>query len=58
MYAAAVDVPEAPEGANELSASEALQVVEPSYVNHVWVISRLAGSDDVVSLRTSRWVES
>ncbi|KAL1412574.1 hypothetical protein Q8F55_000321 [Vanrija albida] len=53
VYAAAVDVPEAPEGANELSTSETLQVVEPSDVNHVWVISRLAGSDDVVSLRTS-----
>lgn len=53
MYAAPVDVPEAPEGANELTSSEILQIVEPTDVNHVWVVSRLAGSDEL-NLRTSR----
>jgi protein FRG1 len=48
-----MDVPEAPEGAEELSESEILAAVEPNDVNTVWVVSRLSGSEDVVSLRTS-----
>ena len=53
VYAAPMDVPEAPEGAEELSESEILAAVEPNDVNTVWVVSRLSGSEDVVSLRTS-----
>ncbi|AFR94254.1 protein FRG1 [Cryptococcus neoformans C23] len=53
VYAAPVDIPQAPEGANDLSESEILLTIEPTDVNHVWVISRLSGSEDVVSLRTS-----
>ncbi|KAL7425229.1 hypothetical protein Q5752_000917 [Cryptotrichosporon argae] len=53
VYAAPVDVPLAPEGAADLSPNEILQAVEPSDVNHVWVVARLSGSEDVVSLRSS-----
>ncbi|WVQ66173.1 uncharacterized protein L199_004352 [Kwoniella botswanensis] len=53
VYAAPVDIPQAPEGMNDLSEAEILQTIEPSDVNHVWVISRLSGSEDVISLRTS-----
>lgn len=53
VYAAPIDIPEAPEGANDLSTSEIIQSIEPSDVNHVWVVSRLSGSEDVMSLRTS-----
>lgn len=53
VYAAPVDIPQAPEGANDLSESEILLTIEPTDVNHVWVMSRLSGSEDVVSLRTS-----
>ncbi|WWC92688.1 uncharacterized protein L201_007647 [Kwoniella dendrophila CBS 6074] len=53
VYAAPVDIPQTPEGMNELSESEILQTIEPSDINHVWVISRLSGSEDVISLRTS-----
>lgn len=56
MYAAPIEIPEAPEGANDLSPSEVLAAVEPSDVNHVWVISRLSGSEGVISLRTSSYV--
>lgn len=52
VCAAPLDLPEAPEGFNELSPSEVLSFVEPSDVNHVWVVSRLAGSNDV-SLRSA-----
>ncbi|WVQ84763.1 hypothetical protein IAT38_006920 [Cryptococcus sp. DSM 104549] len=53
VYAAPVDIPQAPEGANDLSEAEILLSIEPSDVNHVWVVSRLSGSEDVVSLRSS-----
>ncbi|CAK9782975.1 hypothetical protein CC85DRAFT_262114 [Cutaneotrichosporon oleaginosum] len=53
VYAAPLDVPQAPEGANDLSSSEVLSLIEPSDINHVWVVSRLAGSEDIISLRTS-----
>ncbi|WRT69815.1 uncharacterized protein IL334_006806 [Kwoniella shivajii] len=53
VYAAPVDIPQAPEGMNDLSEAEILQTIEPSDINHVWVISRLSGSEDVISLRTS-----
>ncbi|OCF40669.1 protein FRG1 [Kwoniella heveanensis CBS 569] len=53
VYAAPIDLPQVPEGMNDLSEAEILQTIEPSDVNHVWVISRLSGSEDVVSLRTS-----
>jgi len=53
VYAAPIDVPEVAEGANELSPNELLQATEPSDINHVWVVSRLAGSEEI-SLRTSR----
>lgn len=53
MYACPIDIPEAPEGASELSPSEIIAATEPNDVNTVWVISRLSGSEDVVSLRTS-----
>ncbi|WVR07966.1 hypothetical protein IAU60_005009 [Kwoniella sp. DSM 27419] len=53
VYAAPVDIPQAPEGMNDLSEAEILQTIEPSDVNHVWVVSRLSGSEDVISLRTS-----
>ncbi|KAJ9097308.1 hypothetical protein QFC21_004977 [Naganishia friedmannii] len=43
----------APEGTDELSTNEILEVVEPTDVNQVWVISRLSGSEDVISLRSS-----
>lgn len=56
MYAAPLDLPEAPEGANELSSSEVLNIIEPNEVSHVWVISRLAGSEGIISLRTSTYV--
>lgn len=58
MYAAPLDVPQAPEGANELSSSEVLSLVEPNDINHVWVVSRLAGSEEIISLRTSKYVVS
>ena len=53
VYAAPLSLPLAPEGESELSANEITQVVEPTDINHVWVISRLSGSEDVISLRTS-----
>ncbi|WWD20425.1 hypothetical protein CI109_104901 [Kwoniella shandongensis] len=53
VYAAPVDLPQVPEGMNDLSEAEILQTIEPSDVHHVWVISRLSGSEDVMSLRTS-----
>ncbi|WVF68387.1 hypothetical protein IAT40_003152 [Kwoniella sp. CBS 6097] len=53
VYAAPIDLPQVPEGMNDLSEAEILQTIEPSDVNHVWVISRLSGSEDVVSLRSS-----
>nr|XP_019043679.1 protein FRG1 [Kwoniella bestiolae CBS 10118]OCF22609.1 protein FRG1 [Kwoniella bestiolae CBS 10118] len=53
VYAAPVDLPQVPEGMDDLSEAEILQTIEPSDVNHVWVISRLSGSEDVISLRTS-----
>jgi protein FRG1 len=53
VYAAPIDMPETPEGANELSTSEILQSIEPTDVHHVWVISRLSGSESVISLRSS-----
>ncbi|RSH93140.1 hypothetical protein EHS25_007493 [Saitozyma podzolica] len=53
VYAAPIDIPETPEGANELSTSEILVAVEPTDVNHVWVVSRLSGSEGVISLRSS-----
>ncbi|WVQ95930.1 hypothetical protein IAU59_003029 [Kwoniella sp. CBS 9459] len=53
VYAAPIDIPQAPAGMNDLSEAEILQTIEPSDVNHVWVISRLSGSEDVVSLRSS-----
>ena len=56
VYAAPIEIPEAPEGSNDLSPSEILAAVEPTDVNHVWVISRLSGSGDVISLRTSSCV--
>jgi protein FRG1 len=56
VYAAPLDIPEAPEGANDLTTSEVISSIEPSNVNHVWVVSRLSGSEDVMSLRTSSWV--
>jgi len=56
VYAAPLDVPEAPEGANDLTTSEIISSIEPSSVNHVWVVSRLSGSEDVMSLRTSTYV--
>lgn len=52
MCAAPLDLPQAPEGFNELSPAEVLGFVEPSDVNHVWVVSRLAGSNGV-SLRSA-----
>ncbi len=58
VYAAPIDIPEAPEGANDLSTSEILAAVEPSDINHVWVISRLSGSEGIISLRTSSFVVS
>ena len=53
VHAAPINVPEAPEGAAELSTAEILSSVEPTDVNHVWVISRLSGSESIVSLRSS-----
>ena len=53
MFAAPLTLPVAPEGEDELSFNEIIEVVEPTDVNHVWVISRLSGSEDVISLRTS-----
>jgi protein FRG1 len=53
VYAAPLDIPEAPEGANDLTTSEIIQSIEPTSINHVWVVSRLSGSEDVMSLRTS-----
>ncbi|KAK8849793.1 hypothetical protein IAR55_005129 [Kwoniella newhampshirensis] len=53
VYAAPIDIPQVPEGMNDLSEAEVLQTIEPSDVNHVWVISRLSGSEDVISLRSS-----
>ena len=53
MIAAPIDVPETPEGAEDLSPAEVLAAVEPTEVSTVWVASRLSGSEDVVSLRTS-----
>ncbi|KAK4686786.1 protein FRG1, partial [Tremellales sp. Uapishka_1] len=53
VYAAPIEIPEAPEGADDLTPSEILQAIEPTDVNHVWVVSRLSGSEGVVSLRTS-----
>ncbi|ORY34583.1 hypothetical protein BCR39DRAFT_513483 [Naematelia encephala] len=53
VYAAPLDLPEAPEGAAELSEAEILAAIEPSAVNQVWVVSRLSGSESVISLRTS-----
>lgn len=52
VCAAPLDLPQAPEGFNELSPAEVLSFVEPSDVNHVWVVSRLAGSNGV-SLRSA-----
>ncbi|ORX37572.1 hypothetical protein BD324DRAFT_589334 [Kockovaella imperatae] len=53
VIAAPVEIPEAPEGMDDLSPSEVLAVVEPSDINHVWVASRLSGSEEVISLRTT-----
>ncbi|KAJ9119654.1 hypothetical protein QFC22_003364 [Naganishia vaughanmartiniae] len=53
VYASAITLPVAPEGTDELSTNEILEVVEPTDVNQVWVISRLSGSEDVISLRSS-----
>lgn len=53
VYAAPITLPVAPEGAEELSENEILEVVEPTDMNQVWVISRLSGSEDVISLRSS-----
>ncbi|TYJ55088.1 hypothetical protein B9479_004226 [Cryptococcus floricola] len=53
VHAVPVEIPQAPEGANDLSEAEILQTIEPTDVNHVWVVSRLSGSEDVISLRTS-----
>ncbi|KAK1923474.1 FRG1-like family-domain-containing protein [Papiliotrema laurentii] len=53
VVAAPIDVPEAPEGAEELSPSEVLAALEPTDVNTVWVVSRLSGSEDIISLRTA-----
>lgn len=56
VYAAAVTLPVAPEGEDELTLSEALEVVEPTDVNHVWVVARLSGNEDVITLRSSSLV--
>ena len=56
MIAAPVDLPEAPEGMDDLSPSEILAAIEPSDINHVWVASRLSGSEEIVSMRTSKCV--
>ncbi|RXK36610.1 protein FRG1 [Tremella mesenterica] len=53
VYAAPIDLPDAPEGAADLTSAEILAAVEPTDVNHVWVISRLSGSEGVISLRSS-----
>ncbi|WVN87490.1 uncharacterized protein L203_102672 [Cryptococcus depauperatus CBS 7841] len=53
VYAAPIVIPQAPEGANDLTEAEILETIEPSDINHVWVVSRLSGSEDVISLRTS-----
>ncbi|WWC65994.1 uncharacterized protein I303_108616 [Kwoniella dejecticola CBS 10117] len=53
VYAAPVDIPQVPEGMDDLTEAEILQTIEPSDINHVWVTSRLSGSEDVISLRTS-----
>ena len=53
VIAVPLDLPETPEGHSELSQAEILSTVEPTDVNHVWVASRLSGSEDVVSLRSS-----
>ena len=53
VYASTITLPVAPEGTDELSPNEILEVVEPTDVNQVWVISRLSGSEDVISLRSS-----
>jgi protein FRG1 len=57
VYAAPLEIPEAPEGASDLSLNEILASLEPTDVNHVWVISRLSGSESVISLRTSTYAE-
>jgi len=36
-----------------LTLNEALEVVEPTDVNQVWVVARLSGSEDVITLRSS-----
>ncbi|KAJ9106768.1 hypothetical protein QFC19_003081 [Naganishia cerealis] len=53
VYASSITLPVAPENTDELSTNEILEVVEPTDVNQVWVISRLSGSEDVISLRSS-----
>lgn len=53
VYASTITLPVAPEGSEELSENEIMEVVEPTDVNQVWVISRLSGSEDVISLRSS-----
>ena len=57
MFAAPLDLPETPEGHSELSSAEILSTVEPTDVNHVWVASRLSGSEEVISLRSSSYVD-
>ena len=58
MYAAPVTLPVAPADESELTLNEALEVVEPTDVNQVWVVARLSGSEDVITLRSSTWVSS
>lgn len=56
VYAAPLDIPQAPEGMDDLSPAEIMQTIEPTDVNHVWVISRLSGSEGVISLRSASCV--
>lgn len=56
VYAAPLDIPQAPEGMDDLSPAEIMQTIEPTDVNHVWVISRLSGSEGVISLRSASYV--
>jgi protein FRG1 len=58
VYAAPVTLPVAPADESELTINEALEVVEPTDVNQVWVVARLSGSEDVITLRSSTWVVS
>jgi protein FRG1 len=53
VYASQITLPVAPEGAEELTPNEILEVVEPTDMNQVWVVSRLSGSEDIISLRSS-----